>query len=312
MLLLSTSIFAARPILPCEAHPDCASCTADPPCGWCSGGHARPSAGGALVPVRTAHCTEGTPAGPLTHVCDAFHFSACAAPPDGEVARPCEAYTASGCGACVADASCGWCESSQTCSATCDGCKHGYYLTDHCPTGSCGSYATAFTCLRDPRCGYCEDDGTCREGTSVLPATGTCARWHSLAAARPRKGGGDGGIEALARAVAQLSAGRSDRIAAAAAAANRTNATAAPPRAVLPLSVLFDSGGEAKKVGTEQGPVSWFNYHKKPKTCEDVEAKCNEQCNKDNQCTTCCVNCPDNPMEKCFVKPVACTIHSDG
>ena len=84
------------------------------------------------------------------------------------------------------------------------------------------------------------------------------------------------------------------------------------PRAVLPLSVLFDSGGEAKKVGTEQGPVSWFNYHKKPKTCEDVEAKCNEQCNKDNQCTTCCVNCPDNPMEKCFVKPVACTIHSDG
>ena len=46
--------------------------------------------------------------------------------------------------------------------------------------------------------------------------------------------------------------------------------------------------------------------------CEDVEAKCNEQCNKDNQCTTCCVNCPDNPMEKCFVKPVACTIHSDG
>ena len=111
--------------------------------------------------------------------------------------------------------------------------------------------------------------------------------------------------------VAQLSAGRSDRIAAA-AAANRTNATAAAPRAVLPLSVLFDSGGEAKKVGTEQGPVSWFNYHKKPKTCEDVEAKCNEQCNKDNQCTTCCVNCPDNPMEKCFVKPVACTLHSDG
>ena len=94
---------------------------------------------------------------------------------------------------------------------------------------------------------------------------------------------------------------------------HRASAISEPsPRAVLPLSGLFDSGGEAKKVGTEQGPVSWFNYHKKPKTCEDVEAKCNEQCNKDNQCTTCCVNCPDNPMEKCFVKPVACTIHSDG
>ena len=79
-----------------------------------------------------------------------------------------------------------------------------------------------------------------------------------------------------------------------------------------PAALLWARGGEAKKVGTEQGPVSWFNYHKKPKTCEDVEAKCNEQCNKDNQCTTCCVNCPDNPMEKCFVKPVACTIHSDG
>ena len=81
----------------------------------------------------------------------------------------------------------------------------------------------------------CDDEG--------LPTYVTPEVVRMLAAARPRKGGGgDGGIEALARAVAQLSAGRSDRIA---AAANRTNATAAPPRAVLPLSVLFDSGGAA-------------------------------------------------------------------
>ena len=94
------------------------------------------------------------------------------------------------------------------------------------------SYATAFTCLRDPRCGYCEDDGTCREVAIGAPLHGH-VRAVALArgGAPAQRGGGDGGIEALARAVAQLSAGRSDRIAAAAAAANRTNATAAPPRA---------------------------------------------------------------------------------
>ena len=85
-------------------------------------------------------------------------------------------------------------------------------------------YATAFTRLRDRAAGTART--TARAARMVLPATGTCARWHSLAAARPRKGGGDGGgIEALARAVAQLSAGRLTGIAA--AAANRTNATAA-------------------------------------------------------------------------------------
>ena len=34
-------IAAVSAELACEAHPDCASCTSDPPCGWCSGRHFR-------------------------------------------------------------------------------------------------------------------------------------------------------------------------------------------------------------------------------------------------------------------------------
>ena len=100
MLLLSTSIFAARPILPCEAHPDRLV-------------HRRPALrlvlrrARAAVPAAARAGPHGAlhgghAGGPAGHVCDAFHFSACAAPPGGEVAAV-RSYTASGCGACVAD-----------------------------------------------------------------------------------------------------------------------------------------------------------------------------------------------------------------
>ena len=72
----------------------------------------------------------------------------------------------------------------------------------------------------------------------------------------------------------------------------------APPRVVLPLSVLFDSADTS--------------IDKVPRTCADVEKKCREQCNSDIQCSTCCVSCPDDPTDKCFVQPDQCTIHSDG
>ena len=81
-------IAAVSAELACEAHPDCASCTSDPPCGWCSGRHFRLE-DETMVKVETAHCTEGTANGPITQFCENFQFSACATP-ETDVVRPCE------------------------------------------------------------------------------------------------------------------------------------------------------------------------------------------------------------------------------
>lgn len=81
-------IAAVSAELACEAHPDCASCTSDPPCGWCSGRHFRLE-NETMVKVETAHCTEGTANGPITQFCENFQFSACATP-ETDVVRPCE------------------------------------------------------------------------------------------------------------------------------------------------------------------------------------------------------------------------------
>ena len=88
MALLLVQLIRCATELACEAHPDCASCTSDPPCGWCSGRHFRLE-DETMVKVETAHCTEGTANGPITQFCENFQFSACATP-ETDVVRPCE------------------------------------------------------------------------------------------------------------------------------------------------------------------------------------------------------------------------------
>ena len=83
------------------------------------------------------------------------------------------------CGECVADELCGWCEDTQTCTATCGGCA--FYHTELCPGKvDCAGYTRAFNCLRDHHCGYCEDDSTCRDGDRDGPNAGACSAWHTL------------------------------------------------------------------------------------------------------------------------------------
>ena len=130
-----------------------------------------------MVQVNTAHCTEGTSNGPLSHFCEGFVFEASTCAAEVAPVRPCEQYET--CGECVNDELCGFCEDTGKCQATCDGCT--FYHTEICPGRvDCGGYTRAYNCLRDRHCGFCDDDQACKEGDMHGPTASTCSKWHTL------------------------------------------------------------------------------------------------------------------------------------
>ena len=70
-------------------------------------------------------------------------------------------------------------------------------------------------------------------------------------------------------------------------------------------------------LGPRQRLVDGYDSERAPipeviHTCSDVIRKCDMQCNGDHQCKISCVTCPNNALQKCWVKPDQCNIHSDG
>lgn len=139
----------------CAALSDCSSCTARPECGWCA---------------TTGVCLDGSFGGPaLNGSCPPgeWDFTSC----------PCQSRGSS-CAACVADARCGWCAVTGTCTR---GTAAGPYGT---PTQllNCGpwDYGTCFECsmLNNSRacqanslCGWCAARFECQRGGSLAPST---------------------------------------------------------------------------------------------------------------------------------------------
>eukprot|EP00298_Acanthocystis_sp_HF-20_P022568 c30570_g1_i1.p1 GENE.c30570_g1_i1~~c30570_g1_i1.p1 ORF type:complete len:188 (-),score=71.52 c30570_g1_i1:3-533(-) len=77
----------------CSPLGTCSQCAVDEGCGWC----------GSLQV-----CMPGDVTGPVYGNCTQWNFNYCRD-------EPCRAYDGIGCGACVADPFCGWCESTSSC-----------------------------------------------------------------------------------------------------------------------------------------------------------------------------------------------------
>lgn len=103
------------------------------------------------------------------------------------------------CDGCTGSAGCGWCASSQTCSAggsagpSTGSCAKWHWLGANCPTPQpptpaptidCFSYSNDCTaCTQAPslKCGWCgqhQGSSKCVIGTSTGPSNGTCTYWN--------------------------------------------------------------------------------------------------------------------------------------
>jgi hypothetical protein len=70
----------------CTMYNNCAGCTSNPACGWCS---------------LSQQCVEGDQKGPKDGGCNFYDYNICSGP------KSCDSY--SSCSDCVRDVSCGWC-----------------------------------------------------------------------------------------------------------------------------------------------------------------------------------------------------------
>jgi hypothetical protein len=89
--VLDTKINKLKARLPnpdsvCTMYNNCAGCTSNPACGWCS---------------MSQQCVEGDEKGPKDGGCNFYDYNICSGP------KSCDSYST--CSDCVRDVSCGWC-----------------------------------------------------------------------------------------------------------------------------------------------------------------------------------------------------------
>jgi hypothetical protein len=200
----------------CEAFTDCASCTAQPRCGFCGDG---------------VGCRTGTGGGPNDGSCSATRWAwistSCGAVTSTAVdaggsvntdasvvaVDACEAFT--DCGSCTAQSACGFCGDGVGCrTGTGSGPNDGScsatrwaWISNRCnavtstaadagsigatdaapPSDPCAVQSDCHACTAQSVCGWCSNTGSCFTGTGTGPNSGACttAQWGWLSTQCP-------------------------------------------------------------------------------------------------------------------------------